>query len=381
MTPQPAWESLVLEAMADLAAAITTSSLYGADHPNTGEIVTRLRVRLEQLFGVDPSFAFVLIGDDLFVQGRPFTRSSRQAPTLIRRFRRRSVEHITFRPGIEESELRSLLSDLAATDDSSVANQDHIEVGKIQLAERELGGPDVTASGRGQSRLTTVRDRVEAIHDVFEACAAGEAVAVGALAKIVDMLLGCLEIDPDPLHHLAGWSGEDRWAAVHGHNVSALAMGMARLAHVGDTYCPDIGLAGMVHDVGKLRLPAEVRSRELSLSGDELELMLDHPKLGFELLLGVTGVPAAALIAVLEHHLAYNGSGYPRLPRPRRPHPVARLVAAVDAIDVLFTARGGRGLSSREAALAWILEHEGNVLDPGWGKALREVVQRSENPS
>jgi HD-GYP domain-containing protein (c-di-GMP phosphodiesterase class II) len=155
-------------------------------------------------------------------------------------------------------------------------------------------------------------------------------------------------------------------------------MSLAKLSGVAAAICQDLGMAGLVHDVGKLLLPAEVTARETELTGDELEFILDHPQVGLEALLRNGQLPPLALVVTFEHHLNYNGTGYPRLGRPRRPHPAARLVAVADAFVVLFTARGGRGMITREGTIAWLEEHGGSILDPDWVGALRDLLDQDQ---
>ena len=143
-----------------------------------------------------------------------------------------------------------------------------------------------------------------------------------------------------------------------------------------ETLRRSLRLAALVHDIGKLFLPAELLARELELAGDEIELLLDHPKAGLETLLASEQLPPLALIVAWEHHLYFNGTGYPRLDHPRRPHPAARLVTVADTFDLLFTARGGRGMLTREGTVAWLADRGGSMLDPGWASALREGIQR-----
>src|SRR5208337_1360929 len=175
----------------------------------------------------------VLLGEELFVQGRPFTRSTRQSLTLIRRFRRRGLEQVIFREGVNAEELRAFFEELAATDETEVQQRLHIQVGKIELSERELGGPDRDDAGAGRKKLPVIRDRVSLIHGTFASFAQGHELALGDLETVVRAQLKALESDPDPLRQFAPWEGEERWPSVHAHNVSALAIGMARFAKLG----------------------------------------------------------------------------------------------------------------------------------------------------
>ncbi|MFI5143198.1 MAG: hypothetical protein ACHQHM_04140, partial [Thermoanaerobaculales bacterium] len=263
MIPRTDWEVLVHEAIAELAAGATAVGLYGTDHPRAIQAAERLGTGLTDLLTDEPELAFVLLGEELFVQGRPFTRSSRQSLTLIRRFRRKGLEQVIFREGLTAEELRAFFAELASTDEAEVQQRLHIQVGKVELSERELGGPDRDEAGAGRKKLPVIRDRISLIHEAFAAFAQGRELALGDLETVVRAQVKALEIDPDPLRQFAPWEGEERWPAVHAHNVSALTVGMARFAKFGVAITVDLGMAGLLHDIGKVFLPPEVLSREL----------------------------------------------------------------------------------------------------------------------
>ena len=374
MIARTEWEVRVDSAITDLAAGVNTVGLYGAGHPNAEVYITRLKDHLDHLLQQEPSVPMVLLGEELFIQGRPFARISRSAATLMRRLRRRGVEHVTFNRGVREDDLRPFLVELAATDDSPVLSRPAIQVGKVKLADDELGGPDESRSATGRRALTTFRDRVALLHEAFSSFASGIGLPVGDLDRVSRGILARLDEDPNPIHHFAPWEGSTRWEAVHANNVCALCQAMARAAGVGNAACIELGLAALVHDIARLFLPDEIRGRDDELAGEDLELIVDHPRDGLGMLLAIGALPPVALIVIAEHHLAFNGGGYPALPRPRRPHPASRLVAAADAFVVLHTARGGRGMATRESALAWLDEHTGTLLDPSCCAVLKEVA-------
>lgn len=371
----PSRDALINAAITELAAGMTTAGLYGIDHPRAEQIVERLAAHLGELLATESELTFVLLGEELFVQGMPVTASCRQAPSVIRRMRRRGLEHVGFRHGVTASELRAFLAELSSPEDLGVQSRPHIQVGRIEVSEIELGGPDDASGGKRRRKLGAVRDRIAVVEDCLQSLVAGSGLPVGDLERVIKAVLDSLAEDPDPIHHLAPWEGEARWPALRAYNTCVLALGLAQLAGVAATDSRDIGLAALLVDAGKLFLPQELQSRELELGGDELELIVDHPRIGLEVLLAAGNVPPLAFIATYEHHLAYNGSGYPRLPRPRRPHPVARLISAAVAFVILHTLRGGRGQGTRESAAAWMAERSGTLLDPGWVSALTELLE------
>ncbi|MGC8915817.1 MAG: HD-GYP domain-containing protein [Thermoanaerobaculum sp.] len=368
------WEELVLAVLAELASGLTSAALYGFPHPRSEEAVRRLKGYLDELLASQPNLDFVVLGEELFIQERPFTRSGRQAPAVLRRLSRRGVEHVSFRAGVSEQEIATFLQELVATDDRPVRSHPHIVVGKVELADEALGGPDREHGRTGRGHLAAVRDRITLLAQTFTDFVASGTLAVGNLTRIADSLAHVLETNPHPMDAMAPWEGDERWPAVHAHNTAALAMGMAKLAGLSPGPVGEIGMAALLHDVGKLFTPEEVQQRELALSGPELELILDHPAEGATALVKVPHLTPVAVIVALEHHLHFNGSGYPRLSRPRRPHPAARLVSVADAFSVLLTARGARGLTTRESSVAYLSERAGSVYDPAIVDALRELV-------
>ncbi|MBZ5587907.1 MAG: HD domain-containing protein [Acidobacteriia bacterium] len=381
MTVRSEWEVRVDQTIGELAASTTTVGLYGSSHPRAVQAVQRLASQLDSLLGTESELAFVLLGEELFIQGRPFTRVSRHAASLIRRFRRRDIEHATFQLGLTLEEVGGFIGDLARTDDSPVKSRPHVQVGQVEISERELGGPDDATGGKQKHKLAAVRDRVTVIQECFADFALGRDLAAPDLGRVARALWIGLAEEPDPFRHFAPWEGEDRWPAVHAHNVAALSMGLARSSGIATALGLDLGVAALVHDLGKLLLPHEVMARELELAGDELELIFDHPRIGLAALLRNSQIPPLAAIVAYEHHLNYNGTGYPRLARPRRPHPAARLVTVADSFVVLFTARGGRGQLTREGTIIWLDEHSSTVLDPSWAGALREMLEQPPLPA
>lgn len=368
------FEQSVLKVLGELAASITSVALYGPAHPQSLKTLSNLHQDLTQLLATQASIELVILGEELFVQERPFTRASRHAQTILNRLVRKGVEHVSFAAGVTSEELSLFVQELVASEDVPVRSQPHISLGRVELTEEILGGPDQDRARLKKGHVLPIRDRITLIHEVFIAFQTSLPLSVPDLQQVVDSVLAVLEQNPNPLELLAPWEGEERWPAVHAHNTACLVMGMAKLAGLSSDPIRDLGFAALLHDVGKLFAPPEVQERELELWGPELELILDHPADGATALLRIPHLPPISVVVALEHHLHYNGTGYPRLPRPRRPHPAARLVAVADAFSVLHTARGARGLTTRESSIAYLSERAGSVYDPGLVAALQELL-------
>lgn len=371
MNRGPEWEALIGGTVAELAAGATTVALYGASHPRAEEAVSGLHDRLSRLLRDEPELTLVLLGDDLFCGDVPLAGITRHAENLVRRLQRRGIEHLTFGAGVAAAELREFFTELGGGPDTKVTSRAHIQVGVVDLAE---GG------GGGHRSLPTVADRVELVASTFAQLAAEDRLEVGDLQAVARAIVEGLERDPDVFAQCAPWDEEAAWPAVHAHNVATLAAGLARMAGIEAELRREIALAGLVHDIGRAAVPRRVFEIELELPGREVELDLDHPQAGLAILLDDPRVPYLALIAVLEHHLSHDGGrGTPKPLLGAPPHPVSRLIAVADAADVIVHGRGGRGLATREATVAWFAENAGRTLDPGWCRGVRQLLEPVEN--
>ena len=102
----------------------------------------------------------------------------------------------------------------------------------------------------------------------------------------------------------------------------------------------DIGLAGLLHDVGKMFVAKEVMDKESKLSNAEWENMKKHPVYGAMYLATLPDMPKYALIAAYEHHMKFNGKGYPDTKRKgRTQHIISQIIAISDFFDALRTER------------------------------------------
>jgi HD-GYP domain-containing protein (c-di-GMP phosphodiesterase class II) len=135
----------------------------------------------------------------------------------------------------------------------------------------------------------------------------------------------------------------------------------------------ELELAALLHDVGKLRVPREILSKPGPLSESERRLMQNHPAWGAELVSGVPGLQAVALI-VRHHHERVDGAGYPsRLSGVRIPA-ASRIMAVCDAYGAMTEARPYREERSPRRALSELREEAGTQFDEAVVDALEAEV-------
>jgi hypothetical protein len=367
----------VRDLITDLMAAATAVALYGEGHPRARQRMSALLMAVTAALGERGSaLVLAVAGNELFADGRPFTRVARQASRLVQRLRHTGIEYVSFEPGTTEEGLLALVRALATAQQPPWRVQGHVAIGHLAYALAD--GSGVAQGARDAAReVPAVRERVALLSEALDSLSAGSALPVECFELVARSIVAGLAEGMNPLPQLAPWQGSATWLAVHSHNVGAMAAGMAGLAGLSAASCHDLALAGLFHDVGKAFRSTDLIERELRLEGDEIELVIDHPKMGLEILLSLESVPEVAAIVTYEHHLGYKATGYPPLRHSRRAHAATQLVAATDAFDCLYTARVALGTIRSDDIVPWLMEREGALLAPGWCRALCTLLMAS----
>jgi len=131
---------------------------------------------------------------------------------------------------------------------------------------------------------------------------------------------------------------------------------------MGDGQVNALRLAGTIHDIGKIAVPAEILSKPGRLSEIEFSIIQAHPTTGFDILADVDfGSPVAEM--VLQHHERLDGSGYPRALKDADILPEARVLAVADVVEAMSSHRPYRPALGMEAALTEVRAHAGTKFD------------------
>ncbi len=149
----------------------------------------------------------------------------------------------------------------------------------------------------------------------------------------------------------------------HTRRLQALALALGRAAGLADSELTDLGLLGLLHDIGKIGVPADIWTKPGPLSAEEWAIVKRHPEIGYRI---ASAAPELAHIAygILTHHERWDGGGYPRglsgtaIPR------AARMVAIADAYTAMTEGRPYRKRRAAAAALSEIEREAGRQFDP-----------------
>ncbi len=177
----------------------------------------------------------------------------------------------------------------------------------------------------------------------------------------------------------AAAEARDHVTGQHLHNIRGLTEALARELGYSDREAADIGLAAVLHDIGKIRMPDAVLASSASFGAEERSLMTRHTVWGYELLRDRPGFELAAQVARW-HHERWDGAGYPDgLAGDAIPEPVC-IVSIADAFDAMTSDRPYRARMDPCDAVAEIRRNAGTQFSPLVVAALVRLFERGGLP-
>jgi len=161
----------------------------------------------------------------------------------------------------------------------------------------------------------------------------------------------------------------------HLHRVQAVSELLARELGYDDKSAEAVGLAAILHDIGKIRVPERILLSPERLDGSEWAIMKQHTTWGAEFLAQRPGFETAAVVAAC-HHERWDGSGYPRGLAGDAIPEVAAIVSVADSFDAITSARPYRAARPAEWAIQEIASCSGTQFNPRVVDALRRLYER-----
>jgi HD-GYP domain-containing protein (c-di-GMP phosphodiesterase class II) len=177
----------------------------------------------------------------------------------------------------------------------------------------------------------------------------------------------------------AAAEAHDRTTGKHLQNVRAISEGLARELGWGEEDASELGLAAVLHDIGKIRVADSVLANTGRLSEEEWELMKHHAVWGEDFLAGRPGFELASVIA-RSHHERWHGGGYPAGLSGEEIPEAAAIVAVADSFDAMTSDRPYRPRRSRAAAVQEIAACSGKQFSPRVVQALMRLHKRRMLP-
>ncbi len=252
----------------------------------------------------------------------------------------------------------------------------HIEVTPYTDGENLGGGADGD-DGLERAKRTYAQG-VAVARDAVQGVRMGRAPNMRRLKRSVQLLVDQVLENELSITGLTTLREHDEYTFTHSVNVCIFAVALGRRLGLQRMQLYDLGLAALLHDIGKARINLDVLSKESALDETEWQRMQAHPWLGTLTLFRMREgeeLPYRAILAAHEHHMRIDLTGYPRPVRPRRLGFFSRLIAVADGYDAATTRRAYQSDPWQPAAVLkemWM--NTGRGYDPVLVKALINLL-------
>jgi len=190
-----------------------------------------------------------------------------------------------------------------------------------------------------EDSATTYQQTSSLVKDIMDDIRFGNqlnaSAAKEAVAECVDQVL----VSPNTMLLLTQLKNQDEYTSQHSLNVCILSIMLARHLNYPVEDLNHIGLCGLLHDMGKMKVPPEILNKPGVLTAEELSVMKAHTTWGRDIIMSARDVFPGAVDVAYTHHEKLDGSGYPRVLGQSEISVFARLVEVVDAYDAITSDR------------------------------------------
>ena len=356
-----------------LAAALRGAQLYSPAHPLVRKAFDALNESLTALLTDQPSIAVGIIGNEIIIGDTPMSKAAESLGEMIKRLKSLGIERIAIDRGVTPEELQTLAMTIAhperkpgeaapgveAADPLAVfGSLTHIRVGRIQTEEKkEESKQDIAAVRRMYNDATNLAGSV---WDMAKSEGVPDPRAARAL---VDSLAQAVSSNRTALIALTALKSYDNYTFTHMVNVSILTMSQARALGMDGQPLRELGLAALMHDIGKVRTPTEILNKPEKLTDAEFEIMRMHVVDGAEILRRTPEMPPVAPVVAFEHHLRIDGTGYPFGVKRTALNIGTQLCGIADVYDAMRSQRAYQQAFPSDRILEVLKRNDGHQFD------------------
>ncbi len=346
--------------------------MFPLDNPVVSESVASLMDSVSSFHneGVDILFAFfegeILLGEQIL------TEESVMFDQLVRDLASIGIGSLAIKRGVTSEELGRAVS-LMAMETAEVesaggmarlvdgANLEHIDLGEVRIiekAEEVTGDPTEEARAAYNGAVSLLRE-MDRLLRTNRSMSAGK--VKGAVRSLVDNVLS----NRDAMLQLTGLKDYDEYTFYHSANVAILSLALGSMVTTNYRFLSSLGVGALLHDLGKLAVDLEILNKPGALSPEEWAHVRLHPVHGAQMSSTLPGVDKAAIVTILEHHMRFDGTGYPKRTQWRTQHLASRIVAVADSYDAMTSRSSYSAARVQDEAMLMLVRSAGSSLDSG----------------
>jgi putative nucleotidyltransferase with HDIG domain len=228
--------------------------------------------------------------------------------------------------------------------------------------------------GAEMEQATQVMSRSrQQVTALFAEARLGRAINTEQCQPVVEEIANSIARNPSALISLARLKTKDDYTYMHSVAVCALMVSLGRQLGLDEHQTREAGMAGMLHDIGKMAMPLDILNKSGALTDAEFTVIRSHPLRGYQLLKESGGVPDSALDVCLHHHEKMDGTGYPQKLKGEQISLLARMGSVCDVYDAVTSTRPYKSAWDPAGSIQRMAQWTGQ-FDPAVFKAFVKCV-------
>jgi len=363
------------------AHALAGMTLYTPGHPARERAIDDAYRELRDLQATEAQPLFTFLGEEI-VFGRLPLREMK-AWDWGRRLAQAGIQRLEFADAVSREEFEAFLDEVLArltlsaidTSEARQMRRSSIRFGAVGIRGEDETGTTAIPTATIAYSLSEEADTLRWVQEEVKTRGVLPLTEAEAVVRSLAVAMHSGHQIMIPLLQLKEF---DQYTTTHSMNVSVLAMALAESLDLPARDIRSFGVAGLLHDIGKVKIPLEVLTKPGRFTDEERALMNQHPTEGARIILESEQALDLPAVVAYEHHIMLNGDGYPKLQYRRECHRASKLVHVCDVYDALRTNRPYREAWPQERALAYVEGRAGTEFDPELAAAFLRMMRQWE---
>jgi HD-GYP domain-containing protein (c-di-GMP phosphodiesterase class II) len=366
MMPTPNEQNEIGQLVAGLSAAIAGMRLYTETHPKAVALLDQAYAGIAQRAASREKTTAMIVDDELLWDGTALKGKASQLQSFVKELRTIGVESISFHKGISRSEITEFLKTLASNRTDSLPSSAHVKLGKLRLSCKEPDlGPLGEADQQRVAAFLSVRDeKYPQVREISHGISRHRNFEIKGVEDVVTAFVRGFVHNINPIRLLIQMKAADEYTYTHMVNVCILTMCQAESLGFPAEYLFQIGVAAILHDAGKLFIPSEILNKPGRLTNEERLIVETHSLRGASFILKHDTFPKLAVLGALEHHIKYDGTGYPSIPTAYQPNIISQMIAISDVFDAMRTRRSYKEPKPVKDIISVLQKEKGSAYHP-----------------
>jgi putative nucleotidyltransferase with HDIG domain len=317
-----------------ISSSLSSLRLYPPTHPSVTKSIDELYSSLQILIGDKNRIVIAVARNIPILDGIPIYEKNVHTDTFRNLIQDKGIEVIIIKSGLDKEELAPFLN-LLRKDNEDL---DFSDLGRI-LEKHNIRNILIKDINFDERAKETYFSTIDTISQTLEDVRLGNKLNIYENKRAVRGIINSIIVDKNTLLSLTMIKNFNDYLYSHSVNVCILSTSLAEELGYGEELINEIGLSGLLHDIGKLKTPKNILLKPGKLNNSEWEMMKKHPSFGSELLADLKGITPKTIKMVYEHHMRPNPKGYPKTQEGKASLAGSQIIAIADTYDASTTLR------------------------------------------